>query len=243
MAKKKKKPAKKSAKKSAVKKSAKKKAGKKSVKKAAAKKSAKKASKKVAKKAVKKAAPKKTAKKSAAKKAPAKKAAPKAAKSSAKAPAAPHALLGHEAPGVELGNQRGESVNLARLVSTNPKVVVYFYPKDDTPGCTAEACGFRDNLNRLQSTGAVVVGVSPDDAESHQKFIEKYGLNFDLLSDVDHKAAEAFGVWKEKQFMGRTYMGIERSTFLFKDGKIAKAWQPVSVEGHVDAVLGALEQI
>jgi len=223
--------------KKAPKKVAKKKAAPKSSKKTA-KKSAKKVAKKVAKKPAKKAAPK------AAKKSPQKNSAPKAPKAP-KAPTAPeaHPLLDTPAPDVTLINQRGEDVNLADLAAGNSKVVLYFYPKDDTPGCTTEACNFRDRLNRLQSQGAVVLGVSPDDTESHQKFIEKHGLNFDLLSDTDHQLADAFGVWKEKQFMGKTYMGVERSTFLFRDGNVAKVWQPVSVEGHVDAVLSALETL
>jgi peroxiredoxin Q/BCP len=229
------------------------------------KKSTKKTAKKAAKKAVKKKAPakktkaskkpakkavKKTSKKAAPakKKAPAKKAAaskpaaPKTAKP-AKAPAGPHPLLGAHAPAATLSNQRGEAVNLADLTRDNAKVVLYFYPKDDTPGCTTEACNFRDSFNRIQGSGTVVVGVSPDDVASHQKFIAKHGLNFDLLVDEGHKLAEQLGVWKEKQFMGRKYMGVERSTFLFHNGKVAKAWQPVSVEGHVDEVLKSVEAL
>lgn len=142
---------------------------------------------------------------------------------------------------MNLSNQKGEVVNLPMLLSSSPKAVLYFYPKDDTPGCTTEACNFRDSLNRLQSAGALVVGVSPDSVESHVKFIEKYQINFDLLSDTDHKLCEAMGVWKEKSFMGRNYMGVERSTFLFVEGKVAKVWQPVKVEGHVDEVLAAID--
>lgn len=241
------------AKKKAKKTKAKKKATSKKVKKAKkvkAKKSApKKAAKKVAKKklkAKKKPAAKKAkvAKKASAPQAPkaAKAAAPKAPKPvKAVVEAGPHPLLGASAPDITVAKQNGEMVNLSSVVQSTPQVVLYFYPKDDTPGCTTEACGFRDNLNRLQATGATVLGVSPDDPESHQKFIEKYNLNFDLLSDTDKKLCEAFGVWKEKNFMGRNYMGVERSTFLFKNGSVSKVWQPVKVEGHVDDVLSNLD--
>ncbi len=241
--------AKKTAKKPMKKKAAPKKAAKKVAKKA---KPAKKLSKaKPAKKAVKKVAKKvakaKPAKKSAAAKKPssalAQNSAPKTPKAPKAAAVAPteHALVGQSGADITLTNQRGESVNVAELVRSQPKVVLYFYPKDDTPGCTVEACNFRDNMNRIQSSGILVVGVSPDDAASHQKFIEKYGLNFDLLSDVDHKLAEEMKVWKEKNFMGRNYMGVERSTFAFKDGVISHGWQPVTVEGHVDSVLSTIE--
>lgn len=117
------------------------------------------------------------------------------------------------------------------------KVILYFYPKDNTSGCTQEACDFRDNINRL-TTVAVVVGVSPDSIKSHIKFREKQFLNFVLLSDGEHKLAEQFEVWKEKSMYGRKYMGIERSTFVLdKDGKIEKEWRKVKVKGHVDEVL------
>src|SRR5690606_1503459 len=99
------------------------------------------------------------------------------------------------------------------------------------------ACNFRDNLNRLEQAGVKVLGVSPDSPESHQKFREKYNLNFDRLSDPNHELANTFKVWKEKNFMGRSYMGVERSTFLFENGQVVKAWQPVKVDGHVDEIL------
>lgn len=118
-------------------------------------------------------------------------------------------------------------------------VVLYFYPKDNTPGCTQEACDFRDNFNRLTNK-ATVIGVSPDSMSSHKKFQEKHGLNFILLSDPEHKLAESFGVWKEKSMYGKKYMGIERSTFTIKDGKIIKEWRKVSVKGHVDEVIESL---
>ena len=120
------------------------------------------------------------------------------------------------------------------------KVVLYFYPKDNTSGCTQEACDFRDNFNRLTSK-AVVIGVSPDSIKSHKKFKENHDLNFILLSDTEHQLAEQFGVWKEKSMYGRKYMGIERSTFVLdKDGNIEKEWRNVKVKGHVDEVLAYL---
>ena len=122
------------------------------------------------------------------------------------------------------------------------KVILYFYPKDNTSGCTQEACDFRDNINRW--TGKItVIGVSPDSIKSHLKFKEKQSLNFILLSDTEHKLAEQYGVWKEKSMYGRKYMGIERSTFVLdKDGKTEKEWRKVKVKGHVDEVLDYLEK-
>ena len=117
------------------------------------------------------------------------------------------------------------------------KVILYFYPKDNTSGCTQEACDFRDNINRLTSF-ATVIGVSPDSIKSHLKFKEKQSLNFILLSDPEHKLAEAFNVWVEKSMYGRKYMGIERSTFVLdKNLNIIKEWRKVKVKGHVDEVL------
>ncbi len=119
-------------------------------------------------------------------------------------------------------------------------VILYFYPKDNTPGCTQEACDFRDNFNRLTSK-ATVVGVSPDSIKSHINFKDKHGLNFILLSDPEHKLAEAFGAWGERSMYGKKYMGIIRSTFaLDKDGKITKEWKNVKVKGHVDEILDYL---
>ena len=116
------------------------------------------------------------------------------------------------------------------------KVILYFYPKDNTSGCTQEACDFRDNINRLTSF-ATVIGVSPDSIKSHLKFKEKQGLNFILLSDPEHKLAEAFNVWVEKSMYGRKYMGIERSTFVLDENlNIIKEWRKVKVKGHVDEV-------
>ena len=123
------------------------------------------------------------------------------------------------------------------------KVILYFYPKDNTSGCTQEACDFRDNINRLTSF-TTVIGVSPDSIKSHLKFKEKQGLNFILLSDPEHKLAEAFNVWVEKSMYGRKYMGIERTTFIIdKNGKIEKEWRKVKVKGHVDEVIEYLKAI
>lgn len=128
----------------------------------------------------------------------------------------------------ELSNFKGE------------RVVLYFYPKDNTPGCTQEACDFRDNFNRLIGK-ATVIGVSPDDVKSHKKFREQQDLQFILLSDTEHKLAEAFGAWQEKSMYGRKYMGIDRSTFILdKEGKIEHEWRKVKVGGHVDEVLECL---
>lgn len=124
------------------------------------------------------------------------------------------------------------------------KIVLYFYPKDDTPGCTKEACGFRDVYDYILEEGAVVIGVSPDGADSHERFGKKYGLPFYLLSDTDHKVAEMYGAWGEKKLYGKTYMGIIRSTFLIKkDLTIAKVFAKVSPEGHPEEVLNALKEI
>lgn len=121
------------------------------------------------------------------------------------------------------------------------KTVLYFYPKDNTSGCTKEACDFRDNINRLTKY-AEVIGVSPDSIASHQKFQQKQGLNFILVSDINHELAQKYGVWKEKSMYGRKYMGIERSTFILdKNGNIIKEWRKVKVSGHIDEVLQALQ--
>ncbi|MBF5041856.1 thioredoxin-dependent thiol peroxidase [Aggregicoccus sp. 17bor-14] len=146
---------------------------------------------------------------------------------------------GDAAPSFELQDQQGRSVKLSDFAGKN--VVLYFYPKDDTPGCTVEACNFRDEHSVLEKAGAVVLGISPDDEKSHQKFTAKFNLPFPLLVDTDHKTADAYGVWGEKQFAGRTYMGVNRATFLIgPDGKLARVWPKVKVEGHVNEVLGAL---
>lgn len=121
-------------------------------------------------------------------------------------------------------------------------IVFYFYPKDNTSGCTQEACDFKDNMNRLSSK-ALVIGVSPDTIKSHKNFQEKHGLNFTLLSDPEHTVSEQFGVWQEKSMYGRKYMGIVRSTFLIdKDSNLKYEWTKVKVKGHVDAVLEELDK-
>jgi peroxiredoxin Q/BCP len=121
------------------------------------------------------------------------------------------------------------------------KVVLYFYPKDDTPGCTTQACDLRDNHEAMAAQGVVVLGVSPDGPASHKKFREKYQLNFPLLSDEDHQVAEAYGVWKEKSMYGKKYWGVERSTFLIdEEGVVVEAWRKVKPKGHADRVSEAL---
>ena len=123
-------------------------------------------------------------------------------------------------------------------------VVLYFYPKDDTPGCTKEACAFRDQKAKLKKAGAVVLGVSPDDVESHVKFKKKYKLNFPLLADAGHKIAEKYGAWREKNMYGKKSMGIQRSTYLIDaQGKVAKLWKRVKVDGHDQQVLDAIAEL
>ncbi len=118
-------------------------------------------------------------------------------------------------------------------------VILYFYPKDNTPGCTVEACDFRDNFNRLADK-AIVIGVSPDGLESHKKFQKDHSLNFILLSDVEHTLAEAFGVWQERSMFGKKHMGINRSTFLIKNGVLEKKWNDVNPIGHVNEILDSI---
>ena len=147
--------------------------------------------------------------------------------------------VGERAPDFTLPADDGRKVSLKHL--RGKKVVLYFYPKDDTTGCTKEACSFRDNLGRVTSKGAVVLGVSRDDTKSHVKFKDKYHLNFPLLSDDDGRVTTAYDVWKLKNLYGREYFGIERTTFLIDEaGSIAKIWHKVKVEGHTDEVLAAL---
>jgi len=122
--------------------------------------------------------------------------------------------------------------------------VLYFYPKDATSGCTAEACDFRDSMKRLTKLGVRVVGVSPDSVASHEKFITKFDLNFPLVSDEDHAICEAFDTWKEKSMYGREYMGVERTTYIINPkGVIAKTYEKVKVPGHVDAIIGDLAEL
>lgn len=146
---------------------------------------------------------------------------------------------GDVAPEFELPADDGSTVSLSGL--KGKKVILYFYPKDDTSGCTTEACEFRDTLPRFEEDGAVVLGVSPDSVESHTKFKEKYDLNFPLLADEDHQVAEAYGVWKEKSMFGNKYWGVERSTFLIdEEGKIKSAWRRVRPKGHAGKVADSL---
>ncbi len=134
-------------------------------------------------------------------------------------------------------DKEGNEIELDLNDCLGKRVVLYFYPKDNTSGCTQEACDFRDNINRLTNY-ATVIGVSPDSIKSHKSFREKQGLNFTLLSDTEHLLAEEFGVWKEKSMYGRKYMGIERSTFVIdSQGNIEKEWRKVKVKGHVDDII------
>ncbi|PFP23536.1 thioredoxin-dependent thiol peroxidase [Bacillus sp. AFS073361] len=144
--------------------------------------------------------------------------------------------IGMQVPNFELEANNGETVNLSNFRGTN--IVLYFYPKDMTPGCTTEACDFRDQIQKFTEVDAVILGVSPDPVDRHQKFVEKYGLPFLLLADTEHQLAENFGVWKLKKNFGKEYMGIERSTFIIdKEGKLVKEWRNVKVKGHVDEAL------
>jgi peroxiredoxin Q/BCP len=146
---------------------------------------------------------------------------------------------GKPAPDFELTSDSGEHVKLSDF--RGQPVVLYFYPKDDTPGCTTQACGIRDNYGAFAERGAVVLGVSPDEETSHVKFKEKHGLPFTLLADPEHKVADDYGVWGEKNAYGKTYMGVERSTFLIdSEGNVAKVMRKVKSDTHADDVLAAL---
>jgi peroxiredoxin Q/BCP len=146
---------------------------------------------------------------------------------------------GDVAPDFALPADDGSVVRLGDLKGS--KVILYFYPKDDTSGCTTQACELRDALPRIDEGGARVLGVSPDPVTSHVKFKNKYQLNFPLLSDEDHAVAEAYGVWKEKSMYGRTYWGIERSTFIIdEDGVILEVWRKVKAKGHAAKVTDLL---
>lgn len=198
---------------------------------------------------------KKTAKKKAAKKTKAKPTAKRSAKAKrGKVPAkgksaAPSGSLasvlqvGARAPGFTLLSDTGNAVSLKDFAGR--KVVLYFYPKDDTPGCTRESCDFRDSFSRVQAKGAVVLGVSKDSVASHQRFKTKFSLPFPLLSDESGKMLEAYRVWGEKSLYGKTFMGIIRTTYLIDvdasgKGVVRKAYPKVKVEGHVDEILGDL---
>lgn len=151
-------------------------------------------------------------------------------------------VAGDSAPDFELPDGEGRPVKLSSY--RGKPVVLYFYPADDTPGCTKQACAFRDRKADLESRGAVVLGISPDDSESHAAFSEKFQLNFPLLADHDHKVCERYGAWREKKQYGKAYMGLQRSTFLIgPDGVVSKAWKSVKVEAHDEAVLKALDKL
>ncbi len=146
---------------------------------------------------------------------------------------------GDRAPDIRVTTDSGETFRLSDL--KGQRVVLYFYPKADTPGCTTEACEFRDGIAKFAKKGAAVVGVSPDKPAAQAKFKQKYGLPFTLLADEDKAAAQAFGVWKEKNMYGKKVMGIERTTFVIgPDGKIEKIYAKVKAAGHAEAVLGDL---
>jgi peroxiredoxin Q/BCP len=150
--------------------------------------------------------------------------------------------VGKPAPDFSLSDQDGKKVTLSKLKGS--PVVLYFYPKDDTPGCTTEACSFRDESAAFKKKGAVILGVSPDDTESHAKFAKKFDLPFPLLADVGNKICDEYGVWKEKNMYGRKYMGVERTTFVI-DGKgiVRQVFPKVKVDGHTAAVLEALAAV
>jgi peroxiredoxin Q/BCP len=146
---------------------------------------------------------------------------------------------GAQAPTFTLPDQDGNRVSLDDFKGS--KVLVYFYPADDTPGCTKEACQFNDNLAGFQAAGVPVIGVSPDDAASHQRFRNKYGLRFPLLTDADHAVMDAWGTWGEKTSYGRRSVGVLRSTFLLdEDGRVERAWHNVKADGHAATVLSHL---
>ena len=147
---------------------------------------------------------------------------------------------GQKAPAFSLPNQDGNMVSLSQF--KGKKVVLYFYPKDDTPGCTKESCAFRDGMDEIRDCGAVVLGVSGDSVDSHKKFAKKFNLNFPLLSDERKTVLQAYGVWKEKSLYGRKFMGIERTTFIIDEqGTIDDIFQKVKVDGHLEEVLGELD--
>jgi thioredoxin-dependent peroxiredoxin len=146
---------------------------------------------------------------------------------------------GQPAPDFTLESDEGEQVSLSQF--RGKRVVLYFYPADDTPGCTAEACGFRDDWGAYQERGAVILGVSPDDVDSHVRFKDKYALPFTLLADPDHKVADQYGAWGEKNLYGNVVVGLIRSTFVIdENGDVVKAMRNVRAQGHSEKVLAAL---
>jgi peroxiredoxin Q/BCP len=195
------------------------------------------------------AAKKKAKKKGAKKKSPAKrkaaarKPAPKKLAPKKKAAPKPAAMkgpkVGDKAPDFTLPTDGTGTITLSAL--RGRPVVLYFYPRDDTPGCTMEACGFNDNLPNFSGLNAEIIGISKDNEASHARFRDKFGLKFKLAADTETKVAKAYGVWVEKSLYGRKYMGMDRATYLIdKDGTVRGVWRSVKVPGHVDAVLAAL---
>jgi peroxiredoxin Q/BCP len=149
---------------------------------------------------------------------------------------------GSRAPDFALAADDGTKITLSQLRGS--PVVLYFYPKDDTPGCTREACALRDRKRDLNTLGAKVLGVSADDVASHVKFRDKFQLNFPLLADTEHKVAEKYGAWREKNLYGRKSMGIQRSTFLIdSEGNVAKVWKKVNVDGHDEEIIAAIKEL
>lgn len=152
-------------------------------------------------------------------------------------------VQGMQAPDFSLLNEKGETVSLVDYAGKK-YVVLYFYPKDATPGCTTQACDFRDAHEDFSGLNAVILGVSPDNEASHAKFIEKKGLPFSLLVDDEHTVAEQYGVWVLKKMFGKEFMGIERSTFLIDPtGTVVKEWRKVKVKGHIDEVLSTVKEL
>ena len=149
--------------------------------------------------------------------------------------------VGKRAPAFHLPSHPEGRIRLSEF-KVGKNVVVYFYSKDDTPGCTTEACGFRDDLQAFEAADTVILGISPDSVAAHDKFAKKYDLPFPLLADEDHKICEKYGVWVEKSMYGKTYMGVQRSTFLIDEsGKIAQVWPKVKPDGHAEEVLAAVK--
>jgi peroxiredoxin Q/BCP len=151
--------------------------------------------------------------------------------------------VGTKAPDFKLSSTSGETIRLKSYAGSK-NVVLYFYPRDDTPGCTKEACGFRDDIAHFDKADTVVLGVSTDTVDAHQKFTTKFSLPFPLLADESHEVAEKYGVWVEKNMYGKKSMGIQRATFLIdKSGKIAAVWPKVKVDGHVEDVAAKLAEL
>lgn len=152
-----------------------------------------------------------------------------------------NAKIGQEAPLFSLPSNKGETVSLADYQGKN--VILYFYPKDMTPGCTTQACDFRDHIEDFSALNTVIIGISPDPVKKHEAFIEKYQLPFLLLADEEHEVSEQYGVWKLKKNFGKEYMGIERSTFVInKDGVLVKEWRKVRVKDHVVEALAYVKE-